>query len=392
MKSPADLRKAAILITALDSASGDALLDQMPPALAQRVRDTIMDLEDISTEEQQKVLAEFLGRNAPAKKPASTPSRKPTTTSIDDVELEISPQAEARTQALAKAPPAAVAAPTVSAQPFDFLRKIAGRHIAQVLEHESPQAIAAVISALEPQHAAEVLETLPTSQSIEALARMANLGDMSPEVLHDLAEGLKEQLAPQLQAQNIRKESLAGIQRVLSALDGDRRKALLASLGRQNSPLVQQLGYLAPEELSQPVESKLEESVSPATTYVARETFTAAREVSPTATSFDSVNEADLPELAELFSLPLPEIKHIFLEVTPDVAILALIGTEPRLLERFLQRLPAALAKDLGRRLANPGPVRLRDLDRARLQVRRSLHELFESDEEEVDSSVTYSS
>lgn len=386
MKSPADLRKAAILITALDSASGDALLEQMPPALAQRVRDTIMDLEDISAQEQQKVLSEFLGRSGNGKK-ASPASRR---VESSDVELEISPQAEARTQKLAAAV-AIATPPSEPAKPFDFLRKIAGRHIAQVLENELPQAIAAVIASLEPEHAAEVLEALPTAQSIEALARMANLSDMSPVVLHDLEEGLKIQLEPHIQAQSIRKESLAGIQRVLSALDGERRKSLLATMGRQNSPLVKQLGYLAGDDA--PVckinTSEVPLAESPKVSLAAAPA--AMPSVAEVAAPIETINEADLPDLEELFFLPLAEVKHVFAEVSPEVAILAMTGAEPRLLEKFLKRLPPALAEDLQYRLAHPGPVRLRDLDRARLQVRQSLNALFEEEDEEEASTASWS-
>ena len=266
-----------------------------------------------------------------------------------------------------------------------------------------PQAIAAVISSLEPEHAAEVLEALPTAQSIEALARMANLSDMSPVVLHDLAEGLKIQLEPHVQAQSIRKESLAGIQRVLSALDGERRKSLLATMGRQNSPLVKQLGYLAgddtPASKISTSEAPLTESQKipaiPATAAMPKFTPAAAPMAMPSleevAAPIETINEADLPDLEELFFLPLAEVKHVFAEVSPEVAILAMTGAEPRLLEKFLKRLPQALAEDLRYRLAHPGPVRLRDLDRARLQVRQSLNALFEQEDEEETSTASWS-
>ncbi|MFO0885793.1 MAG: FliG C-terminal domain-containing protein, partial [Pirellulales bacterium] len=261
----------------------------------------------------------------------------------------------------------------------------------QVLENELPQAIAAVIASLEPEHAAEVLEALPTAQSIEALARMANLSDMSPVVLHDLEEGLKIQLDPHIQAQSIRKESLAGIQRVLSALDGERRKSLLATMGRQNSPLVKQLGYLAGDDA--PV-SKISTSEAPLAESL-KVSVAAAPAAMPSVTEvaapIETINEADLPDLEELFFLPLAEVKQVFAEVSPEVAILAMTGAEPRLLEKFLKRLPQALAEDLQYRLAHPGPVRLRDLDRARLQVRQSLNALFEEEDEEETSTASWS-
>src|SRR3954470_20047031 len=55
-----DLRKAAILVSVLDTASADALLEQMGPA-ADRVRRAVMQLDDVAEEEQAAVIQEFLG-------------------------------------------------------------------------------------------------------------------------------------------------------------------------------------------------------------------------------------------------------------------------------------------------------------------------------------------
>src|SRR5262245_6821364 len=56
------IRKAAILISTLDSASGDALLEQMGPEVAERVRNALMELDEIPSDEQTDVIADFLGR------------------------------------------------------------------------------------------------------------------------------------------------------------------------------------------------------------------------------------------------------------------------------------------------------------------------------------------
>src|SRR5205809_4038548 len=55
-----DLRKAAILVSVLDTASADALLEQMGPA-ADRVRRAVMQLDDVTEAEQAAVIQEFLG-------------------------------------------------------------------------------------------------------------------------------------------------------------------------------------------------------------------------------------------------------------------------------------------------------------------------------------------
>ncbi len=65
------LRRAAILIASLDTASADALLDEMSPEQAALVRSAVMDLGEIHPSEQQQVMAQFVqqspqGSSAPA--------------------------------------------------------------------------------------------------------------------------------------------------------------------------------------------------------------------------------------------------------------------------------------------------------------------------------------
>ena len=64
--SQASMRKAAILVSALDHRTADALLDRMPADDAARVRNAVLDLGDVSDDEQRAVLAEFLQAGGPA--------------------------------------------------------------------------------------------------------------------------------------------------------------------------------------------------------------------------------------------------------------------------------------------------------------------------------------
>ena len=60
MSSPnPGMRKAAILVASLDQAAADAVLDQLTPEQAQEVRRISVDLGDIDSREQQRVMDEF---------------------------------------------------------------------------------------------------------------------------------------------------------------------------------------------------------------------------------------------------------------------------------------------------------------------------------------------
>ncbi|MFP6669996.1 MAG: hypothetical protein VB857_01170, partial [Pirellulaceae bacterium] len=61
--SPETIRKAAILITALDQETADQLLEQMSPEQAQIVRNAALDLGELSNDESSEVIAEFLQSN-----------------------------------------------------------------------------------------------------------------------------------------------------------------------------------------------------------------------------------------------------------------------------------------------------------------------------------------
>ena len=54
------LRKAAVLISALDEPTAERILQQMGADDAAKVRSALVELDDIPAEEQQQVLAEFL--------------------------------------------------------------------------------------------------------------------------------------------------------------------------------------------------------------------------------------------------------------------------------------------------------------------------------------------
>lgn len=58
--TPANLRKAAILVACMDRKDADAVLDQIPAAQAELVRRAVLDLVDVDEAEQQSVMEQFL--------------------------------------------------------------------------------------------------------------------------------------------------------------------------------------------------------------------------------------------------------------------------------------------------------------------------------------------
>jgi flagellar motor switch protein FliG len=156
------LRKAAILVAALDPAAADELLDQMGPQQAAQVRSAVMELDAVEPSEQDAVLAEFFGRDE------AVPC-------AEGVELNLS----------ATQPPS-------SARPrFSFLHDAACSELAGRLSHEHPQLLAVVTSHLPAAKAAELLGQLPGVLREEVIDRLLELDDADHEAVAELEQTLE---------------------------------------------------------------------------------------------------------------------------------------------------------------------------------------------------------
>src|SRR4051794_24370365 len=122
------LRKAAVLVSALDERQAEALLLQMGEENAAKVRSALVELHDVPLEEQQRVLAEFFHAQ----------NGSPQSTSDDGgVDLELNPAVEAAAATFAAAPEPSNPPATVEPEPsFDFLADVDPKAIAAVLARE----------------------------------------------------------------------------------------------------------------------------------------------------------------------------------------------------------------------------------------------------------------
>ena len=306
------LRKAAVLISALDDRTADALLEQMGPDQAAKVRSALVELDDIPAAEQQAVLAEFMRQQG----------GKNTTESTDDVSLELGSAPETTTP-LAKAAEATPA----EISPLAFLVNVSPLHLARVLRNEQPQTVAVVVANLPPEPAAELLEKLPSTLATESLERLGWLETPTAQVLADVARWLQQQLGPAA-ANTAGRESLAHHNAVLAALQGRRERSKVA--GAEPTILMQRY--------------RLEP---------ARSAPTIAAEV----------------EFDELAQLDAEDLRRVLAAADPQLVLLALTGADERLVARIFRTLPARDAAVLRQRLEHPGPIRLREIEQAQREL-----------------------
>ena len=75
--------------------------------------------------------------------------------------------------------------------PFTFLAELSVIEVARLLEHEHPQTIALVATALAPARAAEILHSMPESLRWDVTQRLARIGTATPDVLCEVAASLE---------------------------------------------------------------------------------------------------------------------------------------------------------------------------------------------------------
>jgi flagellar motor switch protein FliG len=354
--SPA-IRKAAVLVSALDERAADLLLEQMGADMSGKVRYALMLLGDISAEEQERVLNDFFAGNPPARGAGgSLPD--------DDVLLELSPQG--LSPQIAAAAPAHVDAelttPPVHSIPADdlleLLQSASAADLAQVLEHEPPQFIAVVLARLNPEQAASVLERLTPSVATDALEKLAWLGEPAPEAMAEIARHLQSKLAALAQ----RQPSVASVRVLLAAMDQSRRGIFLEHLASRDPKLASELCEGPDCRQTYQVEShryRIERTGERPT----RQDLAVA---SPLAERRREVPHLEFEDLERLDDATL---RQVFAATDPQIVLLALTGADEGLLTRILRQLPPRDAAVLRSRLNNPGALRLSDIREAQDQL-----------------------
>ena len=368
------LRKAAVLISALDEREADAILQQMSKEDAAKVRSALVELQDVPAAEQEQVLADFLQ----AKKHAHRPENDG-----GGVDLEIDPAVEAAAENLTPTHTPNVASTTNDDRAtFDFLADVDAKAIATVLSRELPQTAAVVVAHLPPDKAAAVLEQLPPALATEALERIAWLDQLAPAVQADLARELRRQLAPHIRLADSGDGWLPHLNAVLGAMDFRQRQRLVLQLGERNQSLLDRLGIVSAAHDSPNDQQVL------AMRYRIDSQPSAAKSKPKRAGQIN--DDQTWLTFDDLVQLDDRALRTVFASADTEVALLALTGAEPRLIARILRKLPLKDATTLRHRLEHPGPLRLRDVEQARAAVAAVASRLAHEGTIELPSSVRF--
>ena len=303
------IRKVAILVASLDRATADAMLERLGPEQTRRVRQTIVDLGQIDAREQRRVIEDFF-RAGPG-----LPENYPPGVEVDGRlagRLAV-PQPRPAPDQPSRWPPAGV-------RPFRFLHEAEAEKLARVLAGERPQTISLVLSHLPPEQAGGVLARLQPALQSDVIRRLVDLEETDPEILRDVERALQSRLSQQVHMQRRRVAGLQAVSGILEASGELVAEQILDNLAVHDQPLA--------EKLSLP------------------------------ALAFEDLAHCSDAALAAVFQAAEPEL-----------AMTALVGAPPELIDRILRRFDAPEAKTVRHKLDHPGPIRLSDVEGARQQI-----------------------
>ena len=221
------LRKAAILMMGLEDELATLLLQNLGDAEAQKVTEEITLMGNISSNDVRRVLAEFHGL-----------------LEADEYMLKGGPQyalrllTEAFGEARAQGMLAQVQAGSdKSVGDLATLQKLEPQQLSKFLENEHPQTVALVLAHLDARKGSMLLMHLTPAMRVEAIQRLAEVRQFSPEMAQKVALVLARRMDSLGQTGRKNYAGYKSVAELLNRLDSSMTKGILETI-EQKAPKI----------------------------------------------------------------------------------------------------------------------------------------------------------
>lgn len=304
------IRKAAVLLVTIGDQASAAIAKQLSEEELQRISKAIAVMPPVSSEMSQMVLREFqqlaLARSYVVKGGMDYASRMLQNAFgadfarrlIDRVTLAIGNDMAS----------------------FDSLQKAEPQQLANFVHNEHPQTIALILSHLNPSQAAALLAALPEQLRADLARRMANLDQISPEIIARIAHVIGDKLKT---LGDLSRESYGGVRAVaemLNRMDAGVRSDILNQISYEDESLVETIRRL-------------------------------------------------MFVFEDLLTIDDGGIKEIVAAVDRRVLTVALKGASERLMQHIIHNLSQSGGEMLMEDVEALGPVRIRDVEAAQQEI-----------------------
>jgi len=203
--------------------------------------------------------------------------------------------------------------------------------LASYLKNEYPQTVAVVLQKIRPEHAARVLGVLPEDFAMEVVMRMLRMESVQKDILDKVEQTLRIEFMSNL-ARTSRKDSHETIAEIFNYLDRNTESRFLTALEDRNRESAERIRALM---------------------------FT-----------FEDLNKLDPSGVQTLLR-----------NVDKNRLALAMKGASDALRDLFFSNMSERAAKILREDMEAMGPVRLRDVDEAQMEMVNTAKDLAETGE-----------
>ena len=203
---------------------------------------------------------------------------------------------------------------------FDTLQKADPQQLAKFIHHEHPQTIALILSHLNPSQAAGLLISLPPELRGDVALRMANLDQISPEIISKIAGIIGQKLKA---LGELSRESYGGVRAVsemFNRLDSGTSKEILETIEQTDPNLVETIRHL-------------------------------------------------MFVFEDLLLVDQGAIKEVLAKVDRKVLTIALKGTSDQLKNHFLQAMSQRGSEMLKEDMEALGPIKIKEVEAAQQQI-----------------------
>jgi flagellar motor switch protein FliG len=203
---------------------------------------------------------------------------------------------------------------------FDTLQKADPQQLAKFIHNEHPQTIALILSHLNASQAAGLLISLPAELRPDVALRMANLDQISPEIISKIASIIGQKLKA---LGEMSRESYGGVRAVsemFNRLDSGSSREILESIEQNDPKLVETIRHL-------------------------------------------------MFVFEDLLLLTQDSVKEMLSKVDRKILTVALKGTSEQLRNHILQTMSQRGAEMLKEDLEALGPVKIKEVDAAQQQI-----------------------
>ena len=226
------IRKAAVLLAALDDRAAGAMLKQLPERALEEVTRELATMRPVEQSVRDAVLEEFYDGIVGQKWGCEGGLNR--VQSLLNAGLDPDRAAKlmgSLSQQVRKAP-------------FAFLQKAESANLLTFIQDEHPQTIALIVSHLSYTKASEVLGGLPGPKQVEVVKRVAGMTNTNPQIVREVEAGLEARLSSMLSQSFEKIGGVNSVAEMLNLTDRTTEKTIMEGLEDESPELVDEIRRL----------------------------------------------------------------------------------------------------------------------------------------------------